>query len=356
LTLSRYLGREVLLHFLAVLTVVVGIFLVQRLDALLAEAADGSLPFGMAARLLALRTLTSLPSLCPVVLFLAVVLTLGRMSRDRELVALSTCGVSGWQVAGPVIAFAALSSVVVGWLAFDVRPWAAERLDTAEHQIAGTVELGGLAPGRFYPIDEADGRVLFAEARSPSAAGGGLAGVFLHEIGDRGVSVLASERAVEEREDGDGARLLKLLAGRRYDISPEGGDLEVTDYAEYVIRTPLDPETLGRDYKVEKTSDLFGSDSPADQAELQWRLSMPLSTFLLAFVALPLGWADPRAGKYGRLLVALAIYVVYRQLLGTVKGLMTVGEVAIMPGLWGVHTLLAVVALVLAAYARARPG
>jgi lipopolysaccharide export system permease protein len=355
LTLSRYLGREVLLHFLAVLAVVVGIFLAQRLDALLAEAADGAVPLGMAAHLLALRTLTSLPSLCPVALFLAVVLALGRLSRDRELVALSTCGVSGWRVSRPVIVLASVSAIAVAWLALDVRPWAAERLKIAEDEIHGAVDLGGLAPGRFYPIDGPDGRVLFAEARSPGADGA-LSGVFLHEVGEDGVSVLASERAVENLDERAGDRVFRLLAGRRYDISIEEGDLDVTDYAEYVLRTPLDGETLGHDFKVEKTSALLGSASPADQAELQWRLAMPLSTLLLAVVALPLGRADPRSGKYGRLLAALLVYAVYRQLLGTVKGLMIVGEIGVLPGLWGVHALLLAVALALVAVARSRPG
>jgi lipopolysaccharide export system permease protein len=355
LTLSRYLGREVLLHFLAVLAIVVGIFLVQRLDALLAEAADSELSVGVAARVLTLRTLQSLPSLCPVGLYLAIVLALGRMSRDRELVALSTCGVSAWRIARPVLVFAAVSAVAVAWLALDVRPWAAERLDVVEDEARGAVELGGLAPGRFYPIDEADGRVLFAEGRS-KGRDGELTGVFLHEIDERGVSVLASERAVEQRDEAHGDRLLRLLAGRRYDISLSGETLDVTDYAEYVIRTPLDPEAAERDQKLEKTSALAASDSPADQAELQWRLSMPISTLLLALVAVPLGRADPRRGKYGRLLVALAIYVAYRQLLGTMKGLMSVGEVALLPGLWSVHALLVLLGVALAAWARSRPG
>lgn len=353
MTLSRYLGREVLVHFLAVLAIVVGIFVVQRLDALLAEAADTELAFGMAARLLALRTLASLPSLCPVGLYLAIVLTLGRMSRDRELVALSTCGVSPWRVARPVIVLAAMSAVAVGWLAFDVRPWASSRLAVVEDEARIAVDLGGLAPGRFYSVDENEGRILFAEARS-AKPDGALTGVFLQEVGERGVSVLSSERAVEDHDEAGGDRLLRLLSGRRYDISSDGDDLDVTDYAEYVIRMPLDAESLERRQKVEDTGTLLASGLPADQAELQWRLSMPLSTFLLALVALPLGWTDPRRGKYGRLLAALAIYVAYRQLLGTMKGLMTVGEVAVFPGLWGVHAALALSVAALVALARSR--
>jgi lipopolysaccharide export system permease protein len=355
LTLSRYLGREVLLHFLAVLSVVVGIFLAQRLDVLLSEAADGSLSLGMGARILVLRTLTSLPSLIPVVLYLAVILTLGRWSRDRELIAVATCGVAPSQLSRPLLAIGIAAALLVGWLALSFRPWAAQRLDVVEREARDAVDLEGLAPGRFYPIDDGASRVLFAERREKDPSGGALAGVFLHEIDERGVSVLISERAVEDREVEAGARVLRLLAGRRYDISADGDDLDVTDYGEYVLRAPADPDDEGN-HKSEETSELLWSAAPADQAELQWRLSMPVSAFLLVLLAIPLGYGDPRAGKYGRLLAALAIYVVYRQLLGTLKGMMIVGELAPFPGLWAVHAVLAGLALVLTRIVRARPG
>jgi lipopolysaccharide export system permease protein len=354
LTLSRYLGREVLLHFLGVLSVVVGIFLAQRLDVLLSEAADGSISLEMGARILGLRTLTSLPSLVPVVLYLAVILTLGRWARDRELVALATCGVAPSRVSRPLLAIAVAAALLVSWLAFSLRPWAAGRLDAVEREARGAVDLEGLAPGRFYPIDDGATRVLFAERRE-KGAGGALAGVFLHEIDDRGVSVLVSERAVEDREDEGGDRVLRLLAGRRYDFSADDDDLDVTDYGEYVLRAPAGSDE-GDNQRTEDTSELLGSGAPADQAELQWRLSMPVSAFLLVLLAIPLGYGDPRAGKYGRLLVALAIYVAYRQLLGTMKGMMTVGELAPFPGLWVVHAALAALAIVLTRAVRARPG
>jgi lipopolysaccharide export system permease protein len=354
LTLSRYLGREVLLHFLGVLSIVVGIFLAQRLDALLSEAADGSLSLAMGARILGLRLLTSLPSLVPVVLYLAVILTLGRWSRDRELIGLSTCGISPLRISVPLMAIGFAAALLVGWLALSLRPWAAQRLDVVEREARSAVDLEGLAPGRFYPIDDGAQRVLFAERRE-TVAGGSLAGVFLHEIGDRGVSVLVSERAVEDREGEAGDRVLRLLAGRRYDISADGDDLDVTDYGEYLLRAPAS-EDDGENQKTEDTSELLGSNAPADQAELQWRLSMPVSAFLLVLLAIPLGCGDPRGGKYGRLLVALAIYVAYRQLLGTLKGMMIVGELSIFPGLWWVHAALAVLALGWTRIVRARPG
>jgi lipopolysaccharide export system permease protein len=253
-----------------------------------------------------------------------------------------------------LLVIAVAAALLVGWLALSLRPWAAERLDAVEREARGAVDLEGLAPGRFYPIDDGATRVFFAERRETGAAGG-LAGVFLHEIDDRGVSVLVSERAVEDREAEGGDRILRLLAGRRYDFSADDDDLDVTDYGEYVLRAPAGSDDR-ENQKTEDTSELLWSVASADQAELQWRLSMPVSAVLLVLLAIPLGYGDPRAGKYGRLLVALAIYIAYRQLLGTLKGMMIIGELAPFPGLWAVHAALACLAVVLTRVVRARPG
>lgn len=356
MTLSRYLCREVLIHFVGVLTVVVGIFLAQRLDALLVEAGEGSISLGVAAELLALRTLGSLPSLVPVVLYLAIVLALGRLSRDRELAALASSGISPARVARPMITLGVVVSAAVAWLALEVRPWAATRLDQVEREARIAVDLEGLAPQRFYALDDAAGRVLFAERRA-AEPGRALEGVLLHEgSADGDVSLLVSDRAIEERDPLVGDRVLRLLAGRRYDFSPDGGRLDVTDYAEYELRAPLDPETAEGGDKDRPTLELLASAEPGDQAELQWRLAMPVSSLLLVLAALPIGRGDPKSGKYGRLLAALVIYVAYRQALGSAKGLIAMGELPPLPGLWAVHAAFAVLAIALMAWRRRAPG
>ena len=58
------------------------------------------------------------------------------------------------------------------------------------------------------------------------------------------------------------------------------------------------------------------SDAPIDQAEYQWRLSTPVSTMLLALLAVPLGRSRPRQGRFARLTGAVVIYAVYFNLLG----------------------------------------
>src|SRR5262249_941993 len=95
------------------------------------------------------------------------------------------------------------------------------------------------------------------------------------------------------------------------------------------------------------TIDLFGSKKPDEQAELQWRLSMPLMALVLSIVAVPLARVKPRQGRYPRGGLAILIYFVYSLLLRVPKAWVTHGQLSSTVGLWWVHALIAVLVLLL---------
>lgn len=100
------------------------------------------------------------------------------------------------------------------------------------------------------------------------------------------------------------------------------------------------PETAGeRRQKARSTLALLRSDAPADIAELQWRLAMPVSALLLVLIALPLSRVDPYRGKYAKLFAAILLYMAYRHLLGAAKDWVAHGTLPPFPGIWGVHAL-----------------
>ena len=134
--------------------------------------------------------------------------------------------------------------------------------------------------------------------------------------------------------------------GHRYDLRPDKHEYEITSYEEFVIRAPLRTmlEEEGKQ-KTRPTSELFGSTDLHDRAELQWRLAMPVSALILAVLAIPLSRVDPRQGKYARLLFAILLYTLYRQLLSTSKNWVAGGDLSTFPGMWTVHFICFVMAM-----------
>ncbi len=335
--LDRYVVREVARHALAGFVVVLAIFLVTRLSTLLSDAAVGGLPGNVVAVLLALRTVVALPSLLPAVLYLAVLLAMNRLSRDRELIAMESSGVTPGRLDRAVLAFALCAAVGIALLSFAGRPWAAARFNEVRDQAIAESGLDDITPGVFYELHSAAREVLFAESRAPHEPAY-LENVFLQRRSENGIAVFSARRAVESLDASGEFRLLILQDGFQYDLQPDGDKHTVTEFERLAMQLPLARAEL--DLSREKTLStgaLAATSDPEALAELQWRSAMPISAVILCLLAVPLGRTSPRHGMAARVFLAAILYVAYRTLLGTAKSWVADDVIPAALGLWLVH-------------------
>ena len=346
---TRYVVREIGSHAVAGFLLVVGIFVMTRLSSLLSDAAVGSLPGAVVAELLGLRTLMALPSLVPAVVYIGVLLGISRLSRDDELTALEACGISPLRIDLAVLVFAAGVAAAVAVLSFSGRPWAATRFNQVRERAIAQAGLENVTPGFFVATDSEPGshEVLFAESRSRSDPRY-LENVFVQRRTDAELLIFWAQRAIEQRDPAAGVRYLTLLDGTQYDLHSNGEPRAITRYDTFTLRLPL-PE-LEPDLSDEKTDSIWAlldSDDLHARAELQWRGAMPVSTVLLALLAVPLARGDLRRGRSARILVALLLYLAYRTVLGTARQWVADGVLPALPGLWLVHGACLLTALAL---------
>jgi len=90
---------------------------------------------------------------------------------------------------------------------------------------------------------------------------------------------------------------------------------------------------------------LLASDDLVDLAEVQWRISIPLAALLLALLAVPLSYTSPREGRFGKIAIAILIYIPYANLLVLARKWIANGSISPWVGLWPVH--FAVLALII---------
>jgi lipopolysaccharide export system permease protein len=98
---------------------------------------------------------------------------------------------------------------------------------------------------------------------------------------------------------------------------------------------------------LQPTLSLAGSSDPEDQAELAWRMAAPVSVFILGLLAVPLSHVGPREGRYGKLVIGIVVYVIYAQLMGLGQTWIAKGYVPGAVGLWWIHAIVLVGAIVL---------
>jgi lipopolysaccharide export system permease protein len=143
----------------------------------------------------------------------------------------------------------------------------------------------------------------------------------------------------EFAENGD--RFIVLENGRRYEMQPGSADLRIMEYARYAVRVETrEARGIEQTPRNAPTLDLIGSDSRAYQAELLWRISMPVSAAILSMLAIPLSFVNPRAGRSANFLLALFVYLVYNNLMTVGQAWVASGRFTFAAGLYGIHLVM----------------
>jgi lipopolysaccharide export system permease protein len=137
-----------------------------------------------------------------------------------------------------------------------------------------------------------------------------------------------------------GDSYMVFLNGTRYEGTPGEADYRVMDFLEQGVRIEIEDKTgrLSRESHV-PTSRLLGSEDAVYLAELQWRLSVPLTVMVLLILAVPLSSMTPRQSKHSGMVVAVLVFLIYYNLLGTARAWVEQGSLPPYIGLWWVHLL-----------------
>jgi lipopolysaccharide export system permease protein len=339
--IGRYIFREAFGSWLVVMAVLFLIFMTNQLADILGDAAADRLPRDAVLAIFGLTALRYLMLLTPITLFLGVTLALARLNRDGEMAALSACGIGSTRLLVPIGVFTALLAIGLTWLALQLTPAASRRIEEIRFSAEQNVELAAIEPGKFTTPDSG-ATVLYAR----EVVGDELRDVFLQAQSDDDVTVVLAERGRRILDAATGEQSFVFQQGRLYEGVPGQREFFVLEFDEQFV--PIRPDDEGEFVEIaaaKSTLDLFRSTAPADRAELHWRVSFPMSLFVLALLAVPLSRTSPREGRYARLGMALFVYLIYTNLLSIGRVWVERGVVTEDVGLWWVHAVVALLGL-----------
>jgi len=339
--LQRYIISEILKPAAAILTVLVIIFASYSAVTFLAQAVAGSLPPGTVGMLILLRIGMALEILLPTTFYLSVIIALGRLYKDSEMTALSACGVGIADVLKPVFMLSLPLAALAACASLYIRPEAYEKIYQIQDQAQAQFDISRLEADHF--LDVQSGKyVFFAEGVGNKQEGAQQVFIRIEDGATR--QVIQAQRMIQGEAERDGQRTLYFREGMLYEFptSGPGGKITRFDQAEY----PMPVENTARyRRKSASTLQLIGSPRQEDIAELQWRLSTPLSTILLAMLGVPLSKSNPRRGKYAKLGVAIVIFAFYYQMFVIAKTWVEKSLVSPLIGIWWVPLMLTLLAV-----------
>lgn len=294
-----------------------------QLIRLLKEAAGGEIAAEGVLALLGFGLVKYLPMLLTLTLFVAVLLPLSRMYRDSEMVVWFSSGMPLTDWLKPVLRFALPMAVAIGVLSLVLAPWANLAQGNYQAALSARSELSSVSPGAFKEVRK--GRQVYFVERMDGEAGR-VGNVFVASMQDGKLGVVMSDSGSQEiGENGD--RFLVLERGRRYEVEPGSAAFKVMDFERYAVRTEDGAtQPAGLSPRRMALLDLIGSSAPDVQGELLWRIAIPVSAIILALLAIPLSYVNPRAGRSANILIAILVYAIYSNLISISQAWVTGGK------------------------------
>jgi lipopolysaccharide export system permease protein len=342
-TFAAYLIRQIGRTMAVMLGVLVVLFASYSARGFLADAVNGLMPADIIAELIALKVIISLEVLIPVSLYISVVLAFGRLYSDSEFTAMFALGVTPRRVTGIVLTLAVSLSVLVAVLSLTVRPWAYQHSHELTKRAETLLDVDFMEAGTFY-VGNRGNRVTFVEHRDgPKTPAENIFVRTTHEDHPR---IIYAQRAHQApKTTVDDAPDVYLNDAHVYDFLPEGRpDGAAVTVQEIAVptgnRSVQPPEYSST---AAGTATLAASRAPEDLAELQWRLSTPISTLLLGLLGVPLSRAKPRQSRYAKIGTAILVYSAYYLLCTSARTWVQHDAIPSFPGIWWVPALLFVV-------------
>jgi len=314
--IDRYLIREIGASFAAIAIILTVVFLAYSMTRFLTDAAGGLLSAGEVAQLTFYKSLIALEVLLPLAFYFGLVVGLGRLNQHSELTAMRASGIRDGRINRPLLACAALLAAMVAALSLGVRPWAYGEMYALKERAEAASELDRIKPQRFYFYEDSERTVYAQDIRDH---GSELLGVFIRTGDVDSIEIITAPRGSLEA----------FVTPHRHRLRLSDATIHKTgrDTADFYGR--FDTLTLSitagnameNEYHLKAATNaaLFDARAPGERAELQWRLSTPISSLILAFAALAMTDHRPRRGRYARLPLAVAIYAIYYNLLGVAR-------------------------------------
>ncbi|MGB9464643.1 MAG: LPS export ABC transporter permease LptF [Candidatus Acidiferrum sp.] len=350
--LDRYIVREVFRHALLGLAVFTFVFFVPQLVRLMELFVRHS---GSGSQILDLF-LCIFPGVftftLPMAVLIGVLLGLGRMSADSEIIALTALGIGRRRILLPVgvlaLAGAAATLCMTLWLG----PMAVHKYRTLETDLVASQISFAVQPRVF---DERFPKLVLY-VNDVSASGTQWHGVFLAEAGgENGSQLTLAENAIVIAEPKEGKLELHLKGGTTHEFSREDPDrYSVTAFgqSDWPIAVsglvPAQPRQVSNPER--SLRELMGTNDAGwreARVELHRRLAFPAACLVFALVAVPLGAQPRRGGRAAGSLIAVILIAAYYLLSIIGAGLARQGALPPSAGIWGANILLAMLGLAL---------
>ena len=343
--ISRYLLKSLVVFFLAIFFIIGLIVFGNQFVLTVQESVEHGIPIQELMPIVGFNMLRDLPIILSLSFFLSIIISISQFYKNSEAVVMNSFGMgdkSFIHLIQPVVVFLFL---LVFALTIYAVPWAKQQKSFAEDETVNASEFSFISEGKFESFK--NGEIVFYASESSQIDEAGeqnMEEIFIYVSNETSPIVVLASEATKYTDSDNESIYLRLKDGVRYEGLPGDENVNILDFDRYdleIVSGEVQKSLSNFSEIEEKTSiDLLMEGGNLANAEIQWRLSQPISILILSFIGVLLAKTSPRGGKGVNLLFGIIIFMLYNNGLLVAKNSIESGQLNPFVGLWSIHILL----------------
>ncbi|MBP8981291.1 MAG: LPS export ABC transporter permease LptF [Syntrophobacterales bacterium] len=349
--IDRYILKEIAFPFFMILFILTFVLLMGKILQLM----DLMVNKGIRLTDIALLIFYLMPSFLlftiPISLFVAIMMGLGRLSSDNELMVMKAAGMSLPQIARPILIAVTACFLLTALTSYYLAPYGNYAVKSLLFDIARKKASVAIKEKVFN--DEFSGILLYAD-RVP-VSGEHMEGVLISDTRNTGEqSTIIASRAYLIADPNAMTVTLRLENGATHSVDRSLKSYRRMDFARYDIKLDLGAAmsaeagktksstemTIGEMVQRMRDKKLRETDLRELAIEINKKFSIPVSTLVFGILGIPLGIRKHRTAKYWGFTIGLAVVLAYYLLRLGGEALAETGQLTPFIGTWTPNIIL----------------
>ena len=258
----------------------------------------------------------------PIALLLAVLVSLGRLSSDSEIIALKSSGISMLQIFRPYVILALASFLIVNLVILEGLPWGTRKIKHLIVEMIQETSYFQVTERTFTKIG--NNFLFYVENYDPTTQT--LRDIFVQDARDpnRQITIVAPRGRVL-KDTTNHLMVIRLFNGNIHQMFSLKESYQKLHFSTYDFRIDLAKKfstkkimrVKARDLSVTALKKLIererkaGEDISGDEIELNKKFALPFTCLIFTLIGVPLGIQPKRSKRSAGLLLCLLVVFIY---------------------------------------------
>jgi len=343
--ISRYILSNLIVFFLAI-TFIIGLIVFGNQFVLTAqESISFGIPIKELMPLIGFNMLRDIPIILTLSLFLSIIITISQLYKNSEAVVMNSIGLGDRAFINLIKPIVFFTFIIIFYLTIFAVPWAKQQKSNAEDVTVNASEFSFITEGKFESFK--NGEIVFyaSESKINDIVGEqNMEEIFIYALNNEIPTIVLAPEAKKYTDAKNNSTYLRLKNGTRYEGLPGDENINILNFEKYDLEIVSGDvqKSIANFSEIEErnTIDLLREGGKNANAEIQWRISQPISVLILSVFGIFLGKSSPRNGKGINLILGVVVFMLYNNALLVAKSAIESGQLSPLIGMWSIHLLL----------------